>query len=84
MTNKDKYGFNYYEWPSHAWKLAKNIWPFVDINPKYDNYYKPKIGMKYLIYSHLRNVYDIYEITEYTRDRDLLPYIKQQRLYFLS
>jgi hypothetical protein len=80
----DKYGFEYYEWPSEKWKLAKNIWPFVDVDPQLDNYYRVKIGLKYIIYSKLRDVYEQYEVTEYTTDRELLPYIKQERLYLLS
>jgi hypothetical protein len=80
----DQYGFNYYEWPSATWKLAKSIWPFVDVDPSYDNYYKVKIGLKYILYSKLRDVYELYEVTEHTTDRELLPYIKQQRLYLLS
>lgn len=79
----DKYGFEYYEWPSESWKLAKNIWPFVDVDPQFNNYYRVKIGLKYIIYSKLRDVYEQYEVTEYTTDRELLPYIKQERLYLV-
>jgi hypothetical protein len=54
------------------------------IDPSSDNYYKVKIGLKYILYSKLRDVYELYEVTEHTTDRELLPYIKQQRLYLLS
>lgn len=83
-ANKDQYGFEYYEWPSQKWKLAKNIWHFVEVDPKYEDNYRVKIGMKYIIYSGLRNVYELYEISEHSRDTDLLPYIKQARLFLLS
>lgn len=81
--NIDKYGFRYYEWSSLRWTLATSIWDFVEINPEYEDYYKPKIGMQYMIYSKLRNVYDIYEITEHTRDYHLMPFIKRKLIYLL-
>lgn len=80
---QDQYGFNYYEWASFHWIKPKDIWSFVDIGPEYDDFYKVKVGMKYILYSRLRNVYEVYEITEYTRESDLMPYIKQQRIYLL-
>ena len=82
--NKDQYNFKYYEWSSEKWKKVESIWEFVDISPEYPDYYKVKLNTKYIIYSRLRDVYELYEINEHTRDSDLLPFIKQGRLYVLS
>lgn len=84
MIKTDKYGFQYYEWPSRKWKLCNSIFDFVDVDPQFDNYYKVKTGLRYILYSQLRDVYEIHEVTEFTVDTDLLPFIKQQRLYLVS
>jgi len=84
MIQSDQYGFEYYEWPSEEWIMAKSIWEFVDIDPKSEGYYNVKLGLRYFIYSGLRDVYETYEITEHTRDYHLTPYIKQGRLFYLS
>lgn len=84
MIQTDQYGFLYYEWPSHTWKPVKDIWQFVDIDPKYEENYQVKVGMKYILYSGLRDVYELHEITEHTKDVDLLEFIKQQAIYLLS
>lgn len=82
--NTDKYGFKYYEWPSRKWKLCKSIYDFVDVDPQFNNYYRVKIGLQYILHSKLRDVYELYEVTEFTVDLDLIPFIKQQRLYLVS
>lgn len=84
MIKTDKYGFQYYEWPSRKWKLCKSIYDFVDVDPQFNNYYRVKIGLQYILHSKLRDVYELYEVTEFTVDADLIPFIKQQRLYLVS
>ena len=84
MVIKDEHGFEYFEWPSLHWKRARSILDFTEIHPDYEDYYKVKIGLKYIIYSKLRDVYELYEITEHTREEHLIEYIKQQRIYLLS
>lgn len=84
MIQTDEYGFEYYEWPSSTWIKPKHILHFVDINPNYEGYYKVKIGLKYILYSELKNRYEVYKITEHTRDKDIIDFIKQERLYLLS
>jgi len=84
MINKDQYGFKHYEWSSHEWTLARSIWDFVDISPEYDDLYLPKIGLKYVIYSTLRDVYELYTITQDSRAEVIKPYVKQGRVYLLS
>ena len=84
MIIKDSYGFQHYEWSSHNWKRVENIWEFVDVHPDYEDFYKPKIGCKYVIYSKLRDVYELYEISEHSKAEQLKPFIKQGRVYILS
>ena len=87
MLIKDQYGFEYHEWRDPTWVKVKEsdiVRKFIEINQEYDKYYKPKIGMKYIVYSTLRHIYEQYEITEHTIDQDILPFIKQGRLFLLS
>lgn len=84
MIQTDQYGFKHYEWSSPSWILVKSIWDLVDVSPEYNDLYKVKLGRKYVIYSTLRNVYELYEITEHTRAETLKPYVKQGRIYLLS
>ena len=81
---KDKYGFKYYEWSSLRWTLVVSIWDFVEVNPDYKDYYKLRLGQKYVIYSKLRNVYELYEITEHSRDTTIEPMIKRKQVYLVS
>jgi hypothetical protein len=83
MLQTDTYGFQYYEHLPEGAFLARNIWKFVTIDPDAHNYYRVNIGMKYLIFAEEHNRYELYQISEYTRDKDLLNYIKQQRLFYL-
>ena len=80
----DQYGFKHYEWSSHNWKRVESIWEFVDVHPDYEDYYQPKIGCKYVIYSKLRDVYELYTISEHSKAEQLKPFIKQQRIYIVS
>lgn len=84
MIQTDQYGLPYYEWPSHTWKPVKNIWSFVEVDPKHEDNYQVKVGMKYILYSGLRDVYELHEISEYTKDVDLLEFIKHNRIFTLS
>lgn len=81
---EDKYNFKYYEWSSLRWTLAVSIWEFVEINPEYEEYYKPRVGQKYVIYSKLRNIYELHQITDQTRDTDIEELIEQKRVYLLN
>ena len=80
----DQYGFKYYEWPSEKWRKCKSIWEFVELDPESDDLYRVKLGTPYILYSTLREVYEIYYISEHTRDTMLIPFIKQERLFVLS
>jgi hypothetical protein len=83
MILKDQYGFEYYEWGSFKWKKVESIYDFVDINPAYEDYYKPKIGIKYIIYSELSDTYQVYELNEFTRDKQLEEFVKRGLVFLL-
>ncbi|HKK95396.1 MAG TPA: hypothetical protein VJ916_03600 [Anaerovoracaceae bacterium] len=81
---KDSLGFEYYkELPPDA-KQVKTVWHFVTIDPKEWNYHRRNIGMKYLLYGELSKQYEVYEITQFTQDEDLILFAKQGRLFILS
>lgn len=80
----DECGFKYLESLPEEYKAAKNVWPFVTINPKKWNYYELKIGMRYLIYGKETNRYYLMKITKYTKDKDLLNYINSGQIFIVS
>jgi hypothetical protein len=84
MLNKDQYGFEYYEWSSFKWKKVDSIFDFVEIDPKFEDYYKPKIGLKYIIYSQLSDTYQVYKITEFSRDENIELFIEKGLVYLLN
>ena len=81
MIQTDKYNFSYYEWPSMNWKKVNSIWEFVEVDKDYEDYYKTKVGLKYIIYSILRDKYELYELTEHTKEEHIIEYIKQGRVF---
>jgi len=81
---KDKYGFIYYnELPGNT-KKVENIYEFITIDPSYFDFYYVNVGQKYLIYNSQMQVYELYEITEYTIDTQLLSHLKQGNLYLVN
>jgi len=84
MIKTDEFGFRYYkELPPEA-KLIKTIWAFVEVDPAEPDYYRVKIGQKYLIFAEENNRYELYEITIFTQDSDLLHYINSASLFLLN
>ena len=80
----DQYGFKYYEWPSVTWIKCESIWEFVELDPEIDDLYKVKLGTPYILYSTLRDRYELYYISEHTRDTNIIPYIKRGLIYVVS
>jgi hypothetical protein len=81
MLKTDILGFQYYkELPDNA-RPCKDIWTFVTLDPEEWSYYKLNIGMKYLVYGYLSKRYELYEITKWTKDIDLLKYIESGQLF---
>ena len=84
MLKTDEYGFQYYsELPQNA-KQIKTVWPFVTINPESFNYYDLNVGTKYLIEAKALKRYYIMEISEHSRDRELLKYAERNQIFLLS
>ena len=84
MLLKDQYGFEYYEWSSFSWKKVNSLYDFVEISPDYEDYYKLKVGQKYVIYSQLFDTYQVYEITQFSRDESIEPFIEEGLVYLLN
>jgi len=83
MTKTDEYGFEYYESLSSNAKLITNIWAFVNLNREEWNYYKPKIGMEYLIQSQDGSRYYIHKLSKHIKDEHLIKYINSSQLFCL-
>lgn len=81
---RDKYNFPYYIHPPKEFQQTNNIFDFVTINPDEFDLHIPRIGLKYLIYNRQMQVYELYEITPYTIDTQILPFLKQGDVYLLS
>lgn len=80
---RDVYGFEYFkELPEDA-KKVESIYEFIEVVPEDFDYYRRKLGQPYLLWNKNRQVFEKYEITPYTQDIQLLPYLNRGELFLL-
>lgn len=80
MIKTDEQGFQYHTEIPDGYKLA-TIWDFVEITRDEFDYYRPNIGMEYLIQSQDESRYYIHKLSEHIRDVDLIRYIETNQIY---
>ena len=83
MIKTDECGFNYYSQLPENYKPITNIWAFVTIDPSEFDYYKPNIGMEYLIQSQDESKYYIHKLSKYIKDTTLINYINSEQIFIL-
>lgn len=80
----DKWGFSYFEELPEDYKKAESIYEFITIDPQEFHFYRVNVGQKYLIYNRFSQVYELYEISVFTVDTQLLPHLEREELFLLS
>jgi hypothetical protein len=80
----DKWGFVYYTELPEGYRKVESIYEFITIDPEEFYFYRLNVGQKYLIYNRLLQVYEAYEISPFTIDIQLLPFLERGELFLLS
>ena len=83
MIKTDEYGFRFHDCLPPDAKLA-SIWNFIEITREEFDYYRPKIGMEYLIESQDGSKYYIHEMSKYITDEQLIKYIESSQIYIIK
>jgi hypothetical protein len=79
----DKWGFTCFEELPEEYKKVESIYEFITIDPNHFDFYLLNVGQKYLIYNDFLQVYEAYEITPFTVDTQLLPFLEKEHLFLL-
>lgn len=86
---KTEIGSLYYSTLPENTKLGK-LSDFIEIGPDFENYYRIKVGMKYILFSPERpdgtkeDRYYLCTISEFTSSDYLDPFIERKRLFIFT